>query len=316
MERTLLARHADVLVTMDDARREIPDGALFVRGNRIEQVGRTEALPESADTVLDLAGHVAAAGPRQHAPPHVPDADARRADGAGQRALRLVAGALSRLGPAHARCDPRVGADGDGRADAVGLHDLERSPLRVSERLPPRRHDRGRPRDRPPLPCHARCNEPRSEPWRASTRRADRGRGRGPARCAARDRGVPRSCAAGDAAHRPRSLFAVQRDGGADARSGVACPELRRPPAHAPRRERDRRRVQSRAVRPDSRRVCRGIGMDRRRCLARALRSPGRRGHRNSSPGRGQASRIAPARTCASGPGRRRCARCATRAFR
>ena len=39
--RTLLARHADVLVTMDDARREIRDGALFIRGNRIEQVGAT-----------------------------------------------------------------------------------------------------------------------------------------------------------------------------------------------------------------------------------------------------------------------------------
>jgi len=58
MERTLLARHADVLVTMDDARREIPDGALFVRGNRIEDVGPTRDLPPTADTVIDLAGHV------------------------------------------------------------------------------------------------------------------------------------------------------------------------------------------------------------------------------------------------------------------
>ncbi len=58
MERTLLARHADVLVTMDDARREIPDGALLVRGNRIEQVGTTAELPPSADEVIDLAGHV------------------------------------------------------------------------------------------------------------------------------------------------------------------------------------------------------------------------------------------------------------------
>ena len=62
MERTLLARHADVLVTMDDGRREIPDGALFVRGNRIEQVGTTDELPASADTVLDLAGHVVLPG--------------------------------------------------------------------------------------------------------------------------------------------------------------------------------------------------------------------------------------------------------------
>jgi len=57
-ERTLLARHADVLVTMDDARREIPDGGLFVRGNRIEQVGATADLPPTADEVIDLRGHV------------------------------------------------------------------------------------------------------------------------------------------------------------------------------------------------------------------------------------------------------------------
>jgi len=58
MEKTLLARHAEVLVTMDEARREIADGALFVRGNRIEQVGTTADLPSSADTVIELAGHV------------------------------------------------------------------------------------------------------------------------------------------------------------------------------------------------------------------------------------------------------------------
>jgi cytosine/adenosine deaminase-related metal-dependent hydrolase len=61
-DRTLLARHADVLVTMDDARREIRDGALFVRGNRIEQVGTTAELPPSADDVIDLAGHVVLPG--------------------------------------------------------------------------------------------------------------------------------------------------------------------------------------------------------------------------------------------------------------
>jgi cytosine/adenosine deaminase-related metal-dependent hydrolase len=58
MERTLLARHADVLVTMDDARREIPDGAILVRGNRIERVGRSAEMPPSADTVIELKGHV------------------------------------------------------------------------------------------------------------------------------------------------------------------------------------------------------------------------------------------------------------------
>jgi 8-oxoguanine deaminase len=55
---TLLIRHATVLVTMDTGRREIPDGALFCRDGLIEQVGATADLPERADEVLDLTGHV------------------------------------------------------------------------------------------------------------------------------------------------------------------------------------------------------------------------------------------------------------------
>jgi cytosine/adenosine deaminase-related metal-dependent hydrolase len=57
-ERTLLVRNAEVVVTMDDARREIRGGAIFVRGNRIELVGPTGELPRTADEVIDLAGHV------------------------------------------------------------------------------------------------------------------------------------------------------------------------------------------------------------------------------------------------------------------
>jgi len=60
--RTLLVRNADVLVTMDEARREIPGGGLFAEGNRITAVGRTRELPESADRILDLAGHVVVPG--------------------------------------------------------------------------------------------------------------------------------------------------------------------------------------------------------------------------------------------------------------
>ena len=41
----LVARHADVLVTMDAQRREIPDGALVARGGVIEWVGATADLP-------------------------------------------------------------------------------------------------------------------------------------------------------------------------------------------------------------------------------------------------------------------------------
>jgi len=55
---TLLAKHAAVLVTMDDHQREIPDGGLFVRDGFIEQAGATAELPGTADEVLDLSGHV------------------------------------------------------------------------------------------------------------------------------------------------------------------------------------------------------------------------------------------------------------------
>lgn len=59
---TLLVRHAALLVTMDDARREIPDGGLFIRDGFIEQVGPTETLPDRADEVLNLDGHIVLPG--------------------------------------------------------------------------------------------------------------------------------------------------------------------------------------------------------------------------------------------------------------
>ena len=59
---TLLIRHATVLATMDDARREIADGAVFARDGVIEQVGTTAELPQSADAVIDASDHVVLPG--------------------------------------------------------------------------------------------------------------------------------------------------------------------------------------------------------------------------------------------------------------
>ncbi len=59
---TLLVRHAQTLVTMDDHRREIPDGGLFVRDGFIEQVDFTSELPQQADEIIDLSGHVVLPG--------------------------------------------------------------------------------------------------------------------------------------------------------------------------------------------------------------------------------------------------------------
>jgi 8-oxoguanine deaminase len=60
--RTLLVRNAEVLVTMDKERREIRGGGLFAEENRIVAVGLPGELPETADTVLDLAGCVVVPG--------------------------------------------------------------------------------------------------------------------------------------------------------------------------------------------------------------------------------------------------------------
>jgi len=62
MTKTLLIRNAKVLVTMDDQRREIADGAVFIRGNVIEQVGATAQLPSEADEIIDARRHVVMPG--------------------------------------------------------------------------------------------------------------------------------------------------------------------------------------------------------------------------------------------------------------
>jgi cytosine/adenosine deaminase-related metal-dependent hydrolase len=59
---TTLIQHAEVLVTMDAARREISDGGLFIRKNVIEQVGSSAELPNQADQVIDLRGHIVMPG--------------------------------------------------------------------------------------------------------------------------------------------------------------------------------------------------------------------------------------------------------------
>ena len=62
MPRTLLARNAAVLVTMDRERREIRGGGLYIEDNVIVGVGASADLPQAADVVIDLAGHVVLPG--------------------------------------------------------------------------------------------------------------------------------------------------------------------------------------------------------------------------------------------------------------
>ncbi len=62
MARTLLIRNARIVVTMDATRQEIADGAVFIRGHVIDQVGSTSALPQTADEVIDATDHVVLPG--------------------------------------------------------------------------------------------------------------------------------------------------------------------------------------------------------------------------------------------------------------
>ena len=61
-DKTLLLKNALVLATMNDARREIADGTVLVRGPQIIAVGTTAeivgAQREPVDEVIDLTGHV------------------------------------------------------------------------------------------------------------------------------------------------------------------------------------------------------------------------------------------------------------------
>jgi 8-oxoguanine deaminase len=59
---TLLIQHARTLVTMGAQRREIADGAVFVRDNVIEAVGLSAELPQTADVVIDAHDQVVIPG--------------------------------------------------------------------------------------------------------------------------------------------------------------------------------------------------------------------------------------------------------------
>jgi 8-oxoguanine deaminase len=59
---TLLVRNARVLVTMDDARREIARGEMLIRDGFIEALGEPNSLPQEADEIVDLTGHIVLPG--------------------------------------------------------------------------------------------------------------------------------------------------------------------------------------------------------------------------------------------------------------
>ncbi|MDP9898035.1 8-oxoguanine deaminase [Variovorax ginsengisoli] len=59
---TLLIRNATCVATFDDNRTEWRDASVFVRENRIEAIGSTADLPQTADEVIDARGHLVVPG--------------------------------------------------------------------------------------------------------------------------------------------------------------------------------------------------------------------------------------------------------------
>jgi cytosine/adenosine deaminase-related metal-dependent hydrolase len=59
---TLLIRNATCVATFDDARRELADASVFIRDHRIEAIGASAELPQTADEVIDARGHLVLPG--------------------------------------------------------------------------------------------------------------------------------------------------------------------------------------------------------------------------------------------------------------
>src|SRR6201991_1402416 len=59
---SLLAKNAEVLVTMDNQRREIKDGGLYAENGFITQVGSNADLPATADVIIDLSRQIVLPG--------------------------------------------------------------------------------------------------------------------------------------------------------------------------------------------------------------------------------------------------------------
>jgi cytosine/adenosine deaminase-related metal-dependent hydrolase len=109
---TLLLKNADILVTMDDARREIAGGGLFARDGVIEQVGPSAELPREADVTLDMTGRIVIPGlinTHHHLYQNLTRAVPEAQDAPLFDWLRALYPIWGRMGPEHVRASTLVG---------------------------------------------------------------------------------------------------------------------------------------------------------------------------------------------------------------
>jgi len=55
---TLLIKNVEMLVTMDDQRRELTHASLYIKDGFIQAIGTAKDLPQTADEIIDLSGHI------------------------------------------------------------------------------------------------------------------------------------------------------------------------------------------------------------------------------------------------------------------
>ena len=120
---TLLAKNAEILVTMDSQRRELKNAGIYAENGIIKQVSPNEELPATADTVIDLTGQIVLPGVRQHASPSQPDPHTQLAGRAEQQSFSVAPGPIPHLGTHDRGGLPRQHAHWAGGTGPFRLHD-------------------------------------------------------------------------------------------------------------------------------------------------------------------------------------------------
>jgi 8-oxoguanine deaminase len=109
---SLLVRNAAVLVAMDEGRREIPGGGLYAEDGMIVAVGRSDELPDTADDVVDVSGHLVLPG-LVNTHHHLYQTLTRAVPGAQDVGLfdwlRTLYPMWGRMGPDHVRVSTTIG---------------------------------------------------------------------------------------------------------------------------------------------------------------------------------------------------------------
>jgi len=110
--KTMLVKNASVLVTMNKERREISNGGMYIEDGVIKKVGDTNALPQTAEIVLDMKGHLVLPGlinTHQHLYQHLTRVAPACQDGNVWNWLRVLYPMWARMTPESERLAIQVG---------------------------------------------------------------------------------------------------------------------------------------------------------------------------------------------------------------